>query len=149
MWISTKYGFFSVVAAHEQVDAPHAGSERREFRYTPHPTLVMIRARSKVHLQKLASVVPELRPGSIQTTEDTDYPHRIITSRATLGRVMVAILADLDYTNFKSAVEHKQPRDHKYVHFLHDVWSLGLGMSDRPDDRAYIYDHSDDSEDQL
>ena len=117
MWLMTKYGFFSVVCAHDENGGPH-------------PDLMMIRARVRAHLVALKKEYPEL--GVIRSTGGTDYPYRIIAPRVIVRDVMMpGLVEEIDYTNFKKEAEERRPKDKAYHNFLHTVWAEGLCLTPR------------------
>lgn len=118
MWIATTEGFFSIVCGYRMVD----GVPQKDSR------VLMIRARAKRHLENLRLRFPAL--GEIKSELGTDYPHRIITDRKSVGEVVAAAAASIDYCNFKNAAATKD--DEPYDEFLHNVWLVGLRLEDVP-----------------
>lgn len=116
MWLMTPFGFFSVVCA-------RLGDPRGLH---PHPTLRMIRARNKAHLEALRKRYPGLQ--EIITTKGTDYPHRIMCESRDLFLIMQGLVQELDYCNFKTKAKAVS-NDEAYVHFLHTVWGAGLRLT--------------------
>ena len=114
MWLMTRYGFYSIVCAHQPDGRPHRG-------------LMMIRARKRAHLTNLKHFHRGLGP--IITNRGTDYPYRIIARRAVVAPLVARLLADVDYSNFKGAAEENLPVDGAYRRFLHSVWGLGLRLT--------------------
>ncbi|MBF0244759.1 MAG: hypothetical protein HQL31_05755 [Planctomycetes bacterium] len=114
MWLSTKYGFFSIVCAHNDNGESH-------------PNLMMVRARKEAHLEKLREFCPEL--GEIVHNKGTDYPCRIIAKRDVVIGMTTKLAADIDYNNFKNAAHDETPNDRDYLEFLHSVWGLGLHIT--------------------
>jgi hypothetical protein len=119
MWLMTKYGFFSVVCAWKD-----------ETDKTPHPDLMMIRARCRSHLENLQKRFKVLEGHTITETQNTDYPYRLLAPRADMAGVVSGLLEEIDYCNFKSEVHDTLPDDDSYQDFLLNVWSEGLGMQD-------------------
>lgn len=113
MWLATRHGFYSIACA-------HAGPGQ------PHPNLVVVRARKHAHLAAARRLVP-LPP--IRHNHGTDYPYRIICTRAEAAALVQALQRDIDYTNFKEAAGAAMPGDRAYISFLHHVWRLGLGLT--------------------
>ena len=116
MWLATRYGFYSVVCAHDDL-----------LQDRSHPSLMMIRARKHDHLAKLRELHPEL-PG-IKESAGTDYPYRIIANRDMVMAVVRGLVDEIDYTNFKNAAHEELPEDGAYISFLHSVWGLGLRIT--------------------
>ncbi|MDA3799756.1 MAG: hypothetical protein PF692_11825 [Kiritimatiellae bacterium] len=108
----TKYGFFSVVCAHDDDGKPHK-------------SLMMIRSRKRSHLEKLKEFyeLPEI----IENT-GTDYRYRIIADRDVTLAMMGKLAEDIDYSNFKNAAHKNCHDDWDYGDFLMSVWSEGLAM---------------------
>jgi len=106
MWLFTNFGFFSVVQK-------------------PGDSLLTIRARAAVDLDRLrAEYLPTL--SSTVTGGGTDYPCRAKTDRKALGLAMQQIVADLDYSNFKSEVAKRlgSERAHVYGKVWEDLLAI-------------------------
>lgn len=104
MWVFSKFGFFSVVQAKSE------------------PGRVQVRARVKDDLQRLSAFASEsvaIPMPAIITTPHADYAYRIVIEQSDWVKVAAAIAADIDYTNFKSAVHGEANRDAAYM----QVWS--------------------------
>ena len=114
MWIMTTFGFFSIVCA---------GAEGGGV----NPRLCMVRARKRAHLEAMRKRYPTLP--KIQDSNDTDYPHRIITSKSSITAIIMNLAEGIDYGNFKNEAKKTAPEDHAYHTFLGSVWGLGLHMS--------------------
>jgi len=111
MWLFTKHGFYSVVRART------LGGEGK----TLSPNMVMIRARSKAHLEALREKFEEvLWLRFIVENSGTDYPYRMIVTDEELQRIMVGLASEIDYGNFKD--EAKKLRDPEYNWSLTQVW---------------------------
>lgn len=113
MWLFTQYGFYSVVCAR---DLEGDGS-----RFDPEH--VMVRARSRRHLESLQQRFPELASLPIGDTANTDYRFRIVVPKTTWAEVARALAGEIDYGNFKSRV-HSRTSDADYTHALHEVWAV-------------------------
>ncbi len=112
MWIFTRYGFYSVVCARNQDSA------------RPDTDTLMVRARVRHHLEKLQNRFAALAGCSIRETPDTDYRYRIIVPKACWRDVVVQMVEEISYANFKDEAARSLGfggRD--YIHALHDVWS--------------------------
>ena len=120
MWLMTKYGFFSIGCAW-----------KTETDNTPHPDLMMIRARSKAHLVNLQDRFKAFGKYAITETQDTDYPCRIIASKSDIANMLSQLLEEIDYCNFKDEVPNTLPNDARYHHFLLRVWSEGLYLQNK------------------
>ncbi len=117
MWFMTKYGFFSIVCAWKD-----------KTDYTPHPDLMMMRARKKEHLQNLKKRFRFLQDYEIIETQNTDYPFRMIVDKMDATMLASEISEEIDYCNFKDKVHSAIPDDTSYHSFLMEVWSKGLNM---------------------
>jgi hypothetical protein len=110
MWIFTVEGFFSIVCA--------SRADR-----SVDPDLLMVRARRREHLRNLQRRFQELREFSVIVLPKRDYRCRLIIPKATWIAVSKKLAADLDYSNFKSAVAERSRGEGEYLRALHDVWS--------------------------
>lgn len=114
MWLSSVVGTFSVVQA-----GPENGSRPNA------PRKLMIRARIKRHLELLQRDHPSLRRYSIIRSEPgRDYAFRMIVPRTTFARVMAAMIAKLNYSNYKSAAAASPDLEPDYIDALHSVWAV-------------------------
>jgi hypothetical protein len=113
MWLFTKYGFFSVVCARKN----------NGLSSDVDTETLMIRARSKNHLENLINSFQDLNDCQIATTHDTDYRYRIFVPKKTWSNVMLDLSSEIDYGNFKSKV-HKSLQDQEFSHCLGDIWSV-------------------------
>ena len=98
MWVFTTQGFVSLVQK--------PGSES-----------LTVRARDRRSLDALAT----LAGVGVVETPMADYPYRIVVDRAVLTDWLVAVVGELHYPNFKSAVATSRGWD--YAHALTSVWS--------------------------
>ena len=117
MWLFTKYGFYSAVCT-RQGDGRHG--------QPVDPSRIMVRARTRPHLQSLKDRFPDLI-GSCEIKEyvGTDYAYRIFVDKPVWSQVLVGLSEDTDYDNFKSEVARFQGQDGAdYEHSLHKVWSV-------------------------
>lgn len=101
MWIMTTDGFFSAVQHRDK------------------PNTLLIRARSRVDLEQLADRV-RIKHSKILSTDNADYPYRILLPRKQWAEYLLSATEDLTYPNFKSAVGKTNP-ERAYIY--HDVWS--------------------------
>lgn len=106
MWICTLNGFYSIVK-----DMRAEGS-------------LLVRARAREHLEAFCTEA-SVRSSSIIETPDADYPYRIAVARVVVMAWVTKQTQQLDYTNFKSAVETGEPSMLRrwYAEALHSVWS--------------------------
>ena len=112
MWIQSPHlGAFSVVLA----DDLETG--------LPDPTTVMIRARSRAHLELLQKAHPELADREIlQGPPHLDYRWRLICPKAEWAEVLKDMALKIDYRNVKGAA-HAAERavGASFVRSLHRV----------------------------
>lgn len=99
MWIFTNKGFFSVVMNKES-------SEQ-----------VVVRARMREHLR---NIVPA---AYIIKTPDNDYAYRAVMNREEWKDILMTLVDDIVYTNFKDSV----PKGH-YHDALLDVWRAMINL---------------------
>ena len=113
MWLFTQYGFFSVVCARD-LTGKTKGID---------PATLMVRARSRQHLDSLIARFSDLQGVHVVETESTDYRYRIVLPKAVWGRVVAELTAEIDYGNFKSRA-HEKTGDKVFCNALHDVWDV-------------------------
>src|SRR5262245_52151817 len=104
MWLFARQGFFSIV------------SHRHK------PGYLLVRARLREDIDHLARLLSS-KTGSAfvpLVTPDADYRYRLEVSRADFARVLVQLVEELDYGNFKAAIHGDPKRDRIYGR----VWSL-------------------------
>jgi len=117
MWLITTFGFFSIVDK-------QAGKSAGVF---------TVRSRVRQDLERLkSSYLPELT--EIVVGGGTDYRYRGTAPKQAVARAFGEAIADIDYSNFKNSVAHRQghPRHDAYA----KVWQ------NLNDDLAAI-DHAD------
>jgi hypothetical protein len=113
VWLFTQYGFYSVVCARDLSGKSTAIDE----------DLLMVRGRSRRHLESLRERFPQLQGCEIAETANTDYRYRLVVPKAVWADVARDLAAEIDYGNFKSRA-HRQAGDPRYVDALHDVWDV-------------------------
>ena len=101
MWIMTTDGFFSAVQHRDE------------------PNILLVRARSRRDLEALSERIA-LHPSKILSTDNADYPFRVLIPREKWAEYLMSASEDLTYPNFKSAVGKTNP-ERAYIY--HDVWS--------------------------
>ena len=113
MWLFTQYGFYSVVCGRDL-----AGNPTRIA-----PDTVMVRARTRRHLESLQKRFPQLTAAEITDTTNTDYRYRMVVAKSVWAEVARQLAAEIDYGNFKDRAEHSS-HDDRYVDALHAVWGV-------------------------
>lgn len=119
MWMFTKYGFFSATCARENGTKGSPVNKNK----------IQVRARDKAHLDNLINGFPkELAGTPIQSFKGTDYPFRIYLPKKTWAKIAGLLSEEIDYTNFKNEAGAKHGEKSPYVHALHEVWWVMLGV---------------------
>lgn len=114
MWVSSVAGTISVVQA-----GPEPGKRPGA------PRKLMVRARVRKHLELLHRDHPILRRYPIiQSEPGRDYAFRMIVPRTTFARVVAAMVAGIEYGNFKARCAASPDLDPAYNTALHDVWAV-------------------------
>ena len=101
MWLFTKSGFYSIVR--KGADEWH------------------VRARAKKDLENLAALVGEKH--RIHCSSLADYRWRIVCRAAAARRMIDALAADIDYSNFKAAVGATPDQADKLPAY-HEIWGI-------------------------
>lgn len=93
----------------------------------------MVRARVRAYLDALKQHFPDqLGACEVHSTKASDYAFRLFVDKRAWTQVVTALADDIDYDNFKAAVERHQGRaGDEYVQALHDVWSVMYEMQKR------------------
>ena len=116
MWVFTRYGFVSIACANK----PDGKIDE---------STVMVRARSRQHLESLKTRFPntELGNAEILKSAGTDYEYRLVIPKA----AWVAILSDLameqTWSNFKNEAarfDRTKRGSGRYLKALHRVWEI-------------------------
>jgi hypothetical protein len=137
MWLMTKFGFYSIVCAHQQEGI--ANSSKMFVGHAPDASgKMMVRSRRKQHLINLIENWSGPSLGSIVINSGTDYPYRLFIPQAVCHSLVGWLATQIDYTNFKSAQAAQRPIDNEYHHFLHRVWTEGVKMEDGTIGRGYV-----------
>lgn len=109
MWTMTVHGFVSAV-------------EHRDD-----PDLLMVRSRDRESLDHLAEDLG-LDQVDVYESLPSDYPFRIIVTKADYAQWCHAQAMKIDYDNFKT--EASRHRNSQFMDFLHRVWVAGLSLTD-------------------
>lgn len=102
MWLATTIGFFSATVSAED------------------PSKIQIRARERKDLETLKDVLG--LGAEVLETPRADYRYRVIIEPEQFPRILEALAAMVDYSNFKDAVKANPDQAHK-VHAYHRVWA--------------------------
>ena len=86
MWLFTSIGFYSIVE--------RAGA-------------ICVRARSRKDIEAFRTLMPGC--GAINATRKTDYPFRVMMSKADFRQQFYRLAELVDYPNFKSKVAQTNP----------------------------------------
>ena len=128
MWIFTKYGFFSIACANK--------AESREI----DPSVVMVRARLKMHLQNLQERFKDTNIAklAIDSSAGTDYKYRIVMPKSEWVSALSEMATEQTWRNFKneaSLFQRVHNLSRRYVDALHEIWGVmhGLQMSEGND----------------
>ncbi|WP_292933055.1 hypothetical protein [Novosphingobium sp. PASSN1] len=119
MWIITKIGFFSVVEKPEDAEGGN----------------LTIRSRVRSDLENLRDrYLPDM--GEIGDSTASDYRFRAVAPRDAVSAAMAALVAGIDYSNFKSAVSVTQGygRAEVYGHVWGELYRLQSGRFEAPAD---------------
>ena len=125
MWIMTQEGFFSVV-------------EHRDD-----PSLVLVRARCVEDITALCKRTGR-SPAAAERNLAADYEWRITIAREEFEQIVVGMVADIDYDNFKNSV--KSP-NHKRAYMR--VWEVLLSLQYPETNYLSHRDLGDEQEDSL
>lgn len=120
MWLFTRFGFFSAVCARQD------GGKSKEV----DPETMMVRARNEQHLINLQEAFPCLAGIKIKISAGTDYHCRLIVPKTVWLGVVVELVVDCDYDNFKSECA-RTADDSPYLSALHRIWSVALSLQER------------------
>lgn len=111
MWLTTIHGFYSITRAPRGV--------------------FQIRARNRQHLTRLVKATWDIwddHQPEVVETRGSDYRYRIFASDAEVSRILVILLSEVDYGNFKDAAKAAAPHDEAYQRFLMNTWWAGTRM---------------------
>ena len=104
MWLFSKAGFLSVV------------------NHLYKPGHLLVRARAEEDIDHIARLLAEEtgREWTPQVTPDADYLYRMDVPRGDFARVVLRLIEELDYPNFKASVHGDPRRGRAYGR----VWSI-------------------------
>lgn len=119
MWVFTIYGFFSIASADKEGVVPRQID----------PNTVMVRARTRQHLETLQERFPFLKQYEIQEWAARDYGYRIICPKADWVLALTEMAEEQEWSNFKDEAHHNQVDiGAQYISCLHRVWSVMLSL---------------------
>ena len=104
MWLMTTRGFYSAVQHRDD------------------PDRILVRARCRRDLDAISDLVP----GEPVLLEHADYAWRVETDRATWRAAVAVLAAEIDYPNFKGAIDDPDRHD-LYL----EVWRVLRVLDDR------------------
>ena len=107
MWLATKFGFYSIVQKQALDDG---GSP-----------CFHVRARVRTDLENLLTATGLQR--EILEWPDADYRYRIIIDAEDLTHLMLVLVENLDYGNFKSMIA-ATPEQRGKLHAYHEIWEV-------------------------
>ena len=105
MWIFCKLGFFSAVQHREK------------------PDVLLVRARFKGDLERLYKAMDHSKCGPIQKTPDADYLYRMECPKRAFAEVVWKTAGEIDYPNFKDAMNDGTVRDTAYMNVWRAMWA--------------------------
>jgi hypothetical protein len=105
VWIATTRGFYSAV------------QDRGN------PSRILVRARNKKDIDNLKDLLPDSKPWK---AKDSDYAWRLSCTVAEWAEVMAKLALEIDYPNFKDAVQKVSPQ---HASVYHRVWSVLLDLA--------------------
>ena len=127
MWLFTKYGFYSVV-------------EYQGHDVDPKNPVMIVRARRIEHIANLQVDFSEIAGETIHTSIGTDYKYRIFVNKEVWKRVMVELVENIDYGNFKDAAYEKGFTD-GYEEALVQTWWIMKRVQDKEgDDQSDLFE---------
>jgi len=110
LWVFTTKGFFSIVE------------------HKKDPNLVVIRARVRKDIDNIKMLFEELGLEVSDVAENVsfDYKYRVFAGRIDWASVMIRLITDMGYTNFKNAVyeaDSPEVMDQRHEAYL-DIWAI-------------------------
>lgn len=113
MWVFTTKGFYSAISYAES-KWPKKNLPKR-LRFLPSKSILCVRARVR---GDLVTLLKDLNKNYRIIKVPGDYPYRVFITKREWEKFLVKNVEDMDYSNFKSAVE-----DHSRSGALMSVWS--------------------------
>lgn len=120
MWLFTRYGFFSVACAKDK-DGKND------------PNIVMVRSRSRQHLENLQKRFPDSTLGNaeIRDSVGTDYKYRVILPKIEWVAALSELASEQSWSNFKneaSRFAQLKKVSNGYVNALHEIWAIMFNL---------------------
>jgi hypothetical protein len=138
MWLFTKIGFFSGTLANFESKSYADMPRPSDWQTTPY---IMVRGRVRDDLVRLVEF-NTARGGSapaIFSLPNHDYPYRVLMNKDEWVMLVAALVADVDYSNFKNAVTSnartREEGDARHDLYL-DVWRVLYGAERWLQDRV-------------
>lgn len=118
MWIAfPTVGWLSIVAARKGPEPGQPVDSKR----------LMVRARSRKHLENFCASHPRLAGLPILETPNGDYAFRVIAPKLVVAAALAALAKSVTYTNVKGeAARNTDKVGEEFVEALHDTWSAML-----------------------
>jgi hypothetical protein len=118
MWLFTRYGFYSIACAKKN------GAIDNET--------MMVRARSRDHLQNLKARFPAIAEAEILNLADRDYRWRLIVPKKVWASIVAEMVEEQRWSNFKNeAARHQGSGGSDYCDALHKVWQTMYGFQQK------------------
>lgn len=115
MWLALpKVGWLSIVAARTSAQPGAPVDSKR----------LMVRARSRKHLENFCASHPRLAGLTILETSNGDYPFRVIATKLAVAAALAALAKSVTYTNVKGeAARNADLVGDEFIDAMHDVWA--------------------------
>jgi len=114
MWIFSKDGFFSAVKD------SYCGDDE-----------LMVRARCKQDLERLAGQLESKRRFKILKTKAADYRYRMKTPKSLWVYYCARVAVGIDYSNVKSTIARFGTRHDAYMNVWHDLYDWQSELESR------------------
>lgn len=115
MWIAfPTVGWLSIVAARKGPEPGQPVDSKR----------LMVRARSRKHLENFCASHPRLAGLEVLSTTGGDYPFRVIAPKLAVAAALAALVKSVTYTNVKGeAARNAGKVGEEFIDAMHDVWA--------------------------
>jgi hypothetical protein len=116
VWVHSIHGFFSLVSARQGDGGHHQPVD---------PSLMMLRARCRDHLERLRRRFPALlADADVLESATADYPFRLLLPKPTAEKLVVELVREIQWDNFKNQAATIHGHPSPYLRALHDTWSV-------------------------